>query len=139
MSGQKGGSRDARGSYGYCKGDNVLAGSGDPHVSENRPSRRSHHMSDLLRRSMLAAPVVGLLLGTALLTAQQPPPAPAPAPVPAAGAPAGVEELTRGPVHEAFGRPVVFDPQPGPGRPGSDRWSQKRSSAQNRLRNRCRR
>ncbi|MCE9529723.1 MAG: hypothetical protein K8T89_01070 [Planctomycetes bacterium] len=25
----------------------------------------------------------------------------------------GVEELTRGPLHEAFGQPVVFDPQPG--------------------------
>jgi WXXGXW repeat (2 copies) len=71
-------------------------------------------MSDLLKRSTLAALVVGLLLGSALLTAKQPPVAPAPAAVAAAGAPVGVEELTRGPVHEAFGRPVVFDPQPGP-------------------------
>ncbi len=63
------------------------------------------------------ASIAGLLLGTALLAGGQPPPPPAPQPVPAAGAPAGVEELTRGPVHEAFGRPVVFDPQPGPAAP----------------------
>jgi hypothetical protein len=29
-------------------------------------------------------------------------------------APEGVQVLTRGPVHEAFAEPVVFNPEPGP-------------------------
>ncbi|HKB01382.1 MAG TPA: hypothetical protein VKD90_04140, partial [Gemmataceae bacterium] len=40
----------------------------------------------------------------------QPPPPPAPA----GGAPEGAQELTRGPIHEAFGQPTTFNPQPGP-------------------------
>jgi hypothetical protein len=64
------------------------------------------------KRILLAVPIAAIM-SAALLNAQQPPP-PTPAPIPAGGAPAGVEELARGPVHEAFGRPLVFDPQPGP-------------------------
>jgi WXXGXW repeat (2 copies) len=43
--------------------------------------------------------------------ADVPPPPPLP---PADGQPQGAEVLTRGPVHEAFAEPVVFDPKPGP-------------------------
>ena len=73
-------------------------------------------------RAAVAAPFAVLLFGTGLLTAQQPPPPP-PVPTPppvvvtpssVAGETVGVQELTRGPVHEAFGRPIVFDPRPGP-------------------------
>jgi hypothetical protein len=35
-------------------------------------------------------------------------------PVPDAGPGAGVQVLTRGPVHEAFAEPVIYDPRPGP-------------------------
>jgi hypothetical protein len=35
-------------------------------------------------------------------------------PPPAGGAPDGAQELTRGPIHEAFGQPTTFDPQAGP-------------------------
>jgi hypothetical protein len=41
---------------------------------------------------------------TARAVAQDPPPV----------GEGGAEELTRGPVHEAFGQPVAFNPQPGP-------------------------
>jgi hypothetical protein len=46
------------------------------------------------------------LFFTASLCAQEPPPRP--------DAENGVQELTRGPIHEAFGQPVVLNPQPGP-------------------------
>jgi len=67
-----------------------------------------------LTRLLLALLVAGWLAGLAL--AQQPPPPPQP-PVPSPSVPAdpaGPQELARGPVHEAFGQPVLFDPQPGP-------------------------
>lgn len=41
------------------------------------------------------------------------PPAPAPQALETTSSPAGMEVLTRGPVHEAFAEPVTFDPQPG--------------------------
>lgn len=52
--------------------------------------------------------------------AQLPPPPPVPDQGPAAdagpddGAPQGAQVLTRGPIHEAFAEPVVYDPRPGP-------------------------
>jgi hypothetical protein len=49
----------------------------------------------------------GLLVFVASLNAQQPP-------QPKAGSDSGPQELTRGPIHEAFGQPVVLNPQPGP-------------------------
>jgi WXXGXW repeat (2 copies) len=61
----------------------------------------------LPRRALTLA---GLFLAGVAI-AQPPPP---PAPSPASGAPAGAQELTRGPIHEAFGEPVAFNPQPGP-------------------------
>ncbi|MDB5313953.1 MAG: hypothetical protein JWO38_8155 [Gemmataceae bacterium] len=71
-------------------------------------------MTAIPMRSALVVPLAALFIGSALLSAQQPPPPPAPDSAPVPGVPPGVEELTRGPVHEAFGRPVVYDPQPGP-------------------------
>jgi len=57
-----------------------------------------------------AAVAAGLLLTTGLLAQPAPrPPAPA---SPTAGAD-NVQELTRGPIHEAFGQPTVFNPEPG--------------------------
>src|SRR5262245_46918921 len=48
---------------------------------------------------------VTISLAVALAQAQPPRPMP----------PGDVaQELTRGPIHEAFGQPTVFDPQPGP-------------------------
>ncbi len=69
-------------------------------------------MLQLLGRTALATPIVALVLAPMLLTAQQPPPPPGPVGV--TDAPVGVQELTRGPIHEAFGRPVLFNPHPGP-------------------------
>lgn len=64
----------------------------------------------MTRTTIILCPI-GLLLGTLLLAAQQPPPPP---PTPIADGQAGVEELAAGPIHEAFGRPLVYNPQPGP-------------------------
>ena len=71
---------------------------------------------DVARRrggqGFLAASILGAI-GAALASsssAQQGPPPPPPTPV----VDAGPEVLTRGPVHEAFAEPVVFDPRPGP-------------------------
>ncbi|MBO0697710.1 MAG: YXWGXW repeat-containing protein, partial [Zavarzinella sp.] len=57
-----------------------------------------------------ALALAGLFLASVAI-AQPPPP---PAPTPASGAPEGAEELTRGPIHEAFAQPTVFNPQAGP-------------------------
>ena len=46
------------------------------------------------------------LFVTAWLYAQEPPPKPDSA--------YAVQELTRGPIHEAFGQPIVLNPQPAP-------------------------
>ncbi len=53
------------------------------------------------RFSLIAA---GFLLVPLVINAQQPPPPPLAA---------ETEELTRGPIHEAFGKPIRFDPEPG--------------------------
>ncbi len=67
-------------------------------------------------RLAVAGQLGGLFLGMSLLAVgqQPPPPPPMPGAAPVDGPPAGVQELTRGPIHEAFGRPVVYDPHPGP-------------------------
>ena len=55
-------------------------------------------------RRLLPSTVAGLFLA-AVAAAQEP--------TPPAGGESGVQELTRGPVHEAFGQPSQFNPQPG--------------------------
>src|SRR4051812_45367510 len=55
-----------------------------------------------------------LMLGCALF-GRSTPAQDVPIPVPGDAEPsAGVQPLTRGPVHEAFAEPVVFNPAPGP-------------------------
>src|SRR5437762_1669587 len=70
------------------------------------------------RKFWVALGVTGLLTGAGIAgNGQDPVPPPAPTPVetqpPAAGDDAGIEVQARGPVHEAFAAPVVFDPKPG--------------------------
>lgn len=52
----------------------------------------------------IPAAVGGLFL-SAVICAQEPPPKPVAA---------DAQEMTRGPIHEAFGQPIQFDPAPGP-------------------------
>src|SRR5581483_1636341 len=63
-------------------------------------------------RGVLVAALAALAVGRT--QAQDPLPPPEPQPAQVAPEPQGVEVLTRGPVHEAFAEPVVFDPQPRP-------------------------
>ena len=72
-------------------------------------------------RLLFASTLVGLFAAGALVAQPPDPPQPLPPPPPAptaapapAGPAAGPQALARGPLHEAFGRPVVFDPKPGP-------------------------
>jgi WXXGXW repeat (2 copies) len=60
---------------------------------------------------ILFAQVVGIVF-VSFAIAQPPPPPPQPA-TPAAGGD-NAQELTRGPIHEAFGQPTVFNPEAGP-------------------------
>jgi WXXGXW repeat (2 copies) len=56
-----------------------------------------------------ALTLAGMFLASVAIAQTPPPP-----PVPAGGAPDGAQELTRGPIHEAFGQPTAFNPQAGP-------------------------
>ena len=55
-----------------------------------------------------------MLGGLAVVRADAPPPPPTPHPPEESGSFESPEALTRGPIHEAFAEPVVFDPKPGP-------------------------
>ena len=58
-------------------------------------------------RAVLTALIISGIVCVVPSSARQPPPPPAAQPVPSAGIPGGGEELTRGPIHEAFGQPVL--------------------------------
>jgi hypothetical protein len=64
----------------------------------------------MVRTPITLAIVGGILLGSARISTAQPPP-PTPDPQPNASGP---EVLTRGPIHEAFAKPIVFNPEAGP-------------------------
>jgi hypothetical protein len=62
-------------------------------------------MSQLQNHWRFLLPMLGGLILPTIAGAQPPPPKPVAA---------EAQELTRGPIHEAFGQPVQFDPKPGP-------------------------